>query len=75
MGAGGGGGEAWEVLPLQKWGGGRSKGFSHAERGHKMFWGSIYVVASSSSHVEGWGGGSKSFHSLKDGGAKFFTLS
>ena len=36
--------------------------------GHKRIWGCIYAVAGSFSHIEG-GGGAKSFHSLKVGGA------
>ena len=45
------GGGAREVLPLQKGGGGKS--FSHAEGGHKKFWGSFYVVARNFSHIVG----------------------
>ena len=40
------GGDACEVLPLRKRGGG-GKSFNHSERGggHTQFWGSFYVVA------------------------------
>ena len=42
---------AREVLPPQK-GRGDGKSFSHAEGGgHKKFWGSIYAVAGSFSHI------------------------
>ena len=36
------GGGSSKVLPLRKGGG---KYFSHAEGGHKKFWGSFYTVA------------------------------
>ena len=64
---GGGGGGTWTLTPTKR-GGGGGKGLSHAEGGHKKFWGSFYAVAWSFSHIVG--GGAKSVHSLKGGGAR-----
>ena len=49
---------------------GGGKCFSHAEGGHKKFWGCFYVVACSFSHTEG-----KVSFFKRGGGAKSFTLS
>ena len=48
MGDWGGGG--CDVLPIQKKGGG-GKSFSHAEGGHKRFWGSYIISLYHSFHV------------------------
>ena len=53
---------------------------SHAEGGHKTFWGSFYAIACSFSHIEGGGGAQqistggthKVLPHLEGGGAKSF---
>ena len=71
----GGGAAKWEggghvkYYPYKKGGGGGTS-FSHAEGGPKTFWGSFYAVA-----LAILKGGITSFHSLKVGGVKSFTLS
>ena len=70
MGRGGyktalGGRSKWSFTPSKR-GGGR-KNFSRVEGGHKKFWGSFSMGAWTFSHSE-WrgGGGSQSFHPLKE---------
>ena len=65
-GRGGGRGGACEVLPLRKRGGG-GEGFSDAQGVTQQVLGYILCSTLKFNHIEGGGGGAKSFHSLKGG--------
>ena len=49
---------ACKVLPLRKGGGGAEQVLVMLKGGHKRFWGSLYAVAGSFSHIE-WGRGAQ----------------